>query len=325
MRAWSSSRGAGVIAGVVVAALAGTPAVAAPHAAASAPAVEIGPSFASTVGGVASEEAGLPFSDRDVRRMLGKSADDVSFSVRDRRTGQTYTYNGSFRNSTASIVKVLVLTTLVHERREQGRGLSTSQKRLAERMIRYSDNDATSALFRQAGGRSAVQQMADDLGMTRTTVRGAWGTTTTSAADQRLLMDKLVDGTPHLSKGDRAYILDLMGRVTPEQRWGVGSVPTGTKVAVKNGWLPLSPHGWRINSIGSVRGSGRDYTLAILSWDNGSMDSGVAQARRVSKYVWNTLGGSADAGSEQATPSGGRATPPFWVRPGAAVPPHPIG
>lgn len=319
MSTWWAGRGAGVVGGAVAAVMACGPATAAVLAA-----VEPGPAVVAGVSTTA-EEQGLPFSDREVRKMLGKNADDVSFSVRDRHSGKTYTYNGGFRNSTASIVKVLVLTTIVRERREDGKSLSSSQKRLAERMIRFSDNDATSALFAQAGGRSAAQKMADDLGMTRTTVRGAWGTTTTSAADQRLLMDTLVDGTPHLTKADRAYILGLMGRVTPEQRWGVGSVPKGSSVAVKNGWLPLEPHGWRINSIGSVKGSGRDYTLAILSWDNGSMDSGVARARKVSGYVWKTLGsGSGDVASDGVTPSSERATPPFWLRRGAALPPHPI-
>ncbi|WP_082043870.1 serine hydrolase [Mobilicoccus massiliensis] len=318
MGAWWACRRAGVVGGVVAAAMACAPAVAVP----SASAVPPGPENASAAP-AASDRKSPSFSDRDVARMLGKGADDVSFSVRDRRTGETYTYNGGFQNTTASIVKVLVLTTIVGERREDGRGLSSKQRALAERMIRYSDNDATTSLFSQAGGRAAVQRTADDLGMTRTKVKGAWGTTTTSAADQRLLMDKLVDGTPHLEKRDRAYILELMGRVTPEQRWGVGSVPKGTSVAVKNGWLPLEPHGWRINSIGSVKGDGRDYTLAILSYDNGSMESGVTRARKVSEYVWKTLGSSADVASEGATPSGTRPTP-FWIRRGAALPPHPI-
>ena len=160
--------------------------------------------------------------------------------------------------------------------------------------------------------------------MTRTKVQGAWGTTTTSAADQRLLMDRLVDGSSHLDKRDRAYVLRLMGQVTPEQRWGVGNVPRGAEVEVKNGWLPLDPHEWRINSIGHVTGAGRDYTLSVLSWDNESMESGVARTRKVSGFVWRTLGRAAEAGSDGVTPSGGRAVPPFWIEPGAALPPHPI-
>ena len=315
MGAWWAGRLTGVVGGVVAVVTA-----AAPACAGGVAVVEPAP-----VSTVVAAESGPSFSDREVARLLGSHAEDVSFSVHDRRTGRTYTYNGGFRNSTASIVKVLVLTTLVRERREDGKALSSAQKRLAERMIRYSDNEATTSLFSQAGGRWAVQRMADDLGMTRTKVRGAWGTTTTSAADQRLLMDRLVDGTPHLQKADRTYILGLMGRVTPEQRWGVGSVPQGTSVAVKNGWLPLEPHGWRINSVGRVTGSGRDYTLAILSWDNASMESGVARARAVSRYVWKTLGaGPGEARSEGETPTGTRTTPPFWLRRGAALPPHPI-
>ncbi|GMA40528.1 serine hydrolase [Mobilicoccus caccae] len=274
---------------------------------------------------VAGQDA-APFSDAEVRRVLGKARDDVSFSVRDRRTGQVYTYNSGMRNSTGSIVKVLVLATIVRERRESGRSLSSGQKKLADRMIRYSDNDATNSLLRQAGGRWAVQRMAKDLGMSRTTLQGAWGRTSTSAADQRLLMDKLVGGTPHLSKADRRYILGLMGRVVPEQRWGVGKVPAGQSVAVKNGWVPLSPRGWRVNSIGSVKGSGRDYTLAILSYDNSSMGVGVERTRKISELVWKKLApADAMAGATAPTASGTTAAPTlYWIRAGAAVPPHPL-
>lgn len=269
------------------------------------------------------QRASAGFSDDEIARLFGSAGDDVSFSVRDRKTGNTYTYNPSLRNSTGSIVKVLVLATVVREQRSSGRELSAGQKSLASRMIRYSDNEATTALFRQVGGRAALQRMARDLGMTRTEVSSVWGTTTTSAADQRLLIDRLVDGTPHLTKRDRDYILGLMRDVDPEQRWGVGAVPRGQSVAVKNGWVPIEPRGWRINSVGSISGSGRDYTLAILSYDNGSMETGVQRVRKVSELVWSTLGATASTQVPQS-PSPGTPGRPYWVRPGGAVAPLPF-
>jgi hypothetical protein len=42
--------------------------------------------------------------------------------------------------------------------------------------------------------------------------------------------------------------------VGPAQAWGVTA---GTRLAVKNGWLPAGPDGtWVINSIGVVRHAG---------------------------------------------------------------------
>ncbi|MDO5630137.1 MAG: serine hydrolase [Mobilicoccus sp.] len=268
----------------------------------------------------------FPLSDAAVREALGAGREDVSFSVRDRRTGAVYTYNPDMRNATASVVKVLVLATVIRERRDTGRDLTSGQKHLAELMIRSSDNDATSTLFNRVG-RDAVARMAADLGMTRTEVSWSWGKTSTSAADQRLLMDRLVDGTEHLGAADRRYILGLMAEVDPQQRWGVGDVPAESGVSVKNGWVPLSPGGWRVNSIGSVKAAGRDYTLSILSTGTETMDAGTERARIVSELVWETLDpmtGRVGAAAQDA-PGGPVANLPRWISRGAAFPPRPWG
>ena len=70
-----------------------------------------------------------------------------------------------------STIKVLILVTTLKVAQDRGRALTSTQRSLASRMIRYSDNDATDALMTQVGvgGASSV---ADQLGMTRTTVLG---------------------------------------------------------------------------------------------------------------------------------------------------------
>lgn len=221
-----------------------------------------------------------------IAKAAGGDVDDLSVTVHDRRTGQITRVNSGLRNCTGSIVKVLILVALIHRERAEGRGLSAAQRAEATRMITVSDNDASESLFRQAGRAEGVQQVADDLGMTRTVVSPAWGATTTSAADQALLIDALVAGTPDLTSRDRAFVLDLMSRVVDEQRWGVGSVPDDVMSQVKNGWVELEPLGWRINSIGHVVGEGRDYTIAMLSYGNDTMGQGVARLDAVSRVVF---------------------------------------
>lgn len=273
--------------------------------------------LSSSAGAAVAAGPSLPLSTARVRRVLGEAAPDVSFSVKDRVTGGVFTFNRQMENCTGSIVKVLVLATIIRSRAESGRSLSASQRELATAMIRYSDNDATSSLLRQAGGGNALEDTARALGLKHTHAAGSWGRTATTAEDQRLLIDRLVEGTPVLAKKDRDYILGLMRTVSKEQRWGVGEVPPGGRAAVKNGWVPLSPRGWRVNSIGAVQGAGRDYSLAVLSYDNTSMEQGIARMRAVAGLVWRAL-----APSSGGTPADQGL--PYWVRPGAAVPPHPL-
>ncbi len=226
---------------------------------------------------------------REIAQALGGAAGDVGVVVHDRRNGATFTYHPDLVNSSGSIVKVLIVVAAIRQERGRGRGLSADQRALASRMIRRSDNDATTTLFRQIGGATTITSTARALGMTATAGASSWGRTTTTARDQVILMNALVDGSPAIGAGDRAYVLTLMRAVVPDQRWGVGRVPTGTIVAVKNGWVPLSPLGWRVNSIGHVRGQGRDYTIAIVSYRNATMDVGVGRVNTVSNLVYRSL------------------------------------
>ena len=79
-----------------------------------------------------------------------------------------------------------------------------------------------------------------------------------------------------LTTASRDYVLGLMARVVSYERWGVpAGAPTDVTVHVKNGWLPQPTHGWRINSIGSFSGHGKDYMIVVLTDDNPTMAYGV--------------------------------------------------
>ena len=52
----------------------------------------------------------------------------------------------------------------------------------------------------------------------------------------------------------------------------------------------------------------------------GAKDGTGAKGAKGLKGAW----GDKDAGGDGVTPSGSRSTPPFWIEPGAALPPHPI-
>lgn len=217
----------------------------------------------------------------------------IGVALHDRVTGERFSYNGRFRTQSGSLVKPMILAALIRELRAKGKGLTPSQRRLADGMIRVSDNPSAGSLLRQAGGRRALNRLAQDLGMARTECSSSsWGRTFTTAPDQVRFVDALLEGPGALGldSSDREYVLDLMARVIPAQKWGVGAVPSGVETCVKNGWVPLNPGGWRVNTSGYVKGWERDYVLSILSSSNTSMEAGVGRVNAVSRTVFSALG-----------------------------------
>ncbi len=217
----------------------------------------------------------------------------VGVCLHDRMTGERFSHNGRFRTQIGSLVKPMILVALIRAQRAKGQGLTMSQERMADGMIRVNDNPAAAALMRAAGGRRSLDRLASDLGMARTESSvSSWGRTMSTAPDQARFMDALLDGSAELGieDSDREYVLDLMARVIPSQKWGVGCVPSGVESRVKNGWVPLSPGEWRVNTVGHVKGWERDYVLAILSSSNSSMEAGVGRVNAVSRTVFSALG-----------------------------------
>ncbi len=214
----------------------------------------------------------------------------IGLAVRDNRNGQSFFWQPRTLQS-YSTVKVLVLVALLKRAQDRGQGLTSNQKALASRMIRSSDNAATDTLLAQVGV-ATCQRVADQLGMTRTVVRGGssgwWGHSTTTTRDLVRLMNSLVVGT-HLSPGRRAYVRGLMATVTPSQRWGLDDpLPGAVHVEQKNGWGPMSS-GYRLNVVGHVSGYGRSYQVAILSTSPNGFTYGKATVNRVSRIVYDAL------------------------------------
>jgi beta-lactamase class A len=192
------------------------------------------------------------------------------------------------RMVTASIVKVDILQTLLHQRKGH---LSTSERALATRMIEQSDNDAASDLWNDVGGASGVSRYdaALGLGQTRPHDDGEWGLTTTSATDQVALIRTLQGHSRVLSSASQDYEKSLMRHVTSSQHWGVSAGPgAGATVGLKNGWLPVSSDGyrWEVNSIGWVRSPSRRYVIAVLTAHQPSEEYGIDTIEHISRLVW---------------------------------------
>ncbi|MFF4041488.1 serine hydrolase [Streptomyces sp. NPDC001816] len=209
-------------------------------------------------------------------------------------TGRTPTvYGDDTTYDTASIIKVDILATVLLQGQDSGHALTAKERAQAEAMIEHSDNTAANALWRRIGLAPGLQAANKRLGLT--TTKGGpgakWGLTRTTASDQIRLLRAVFDtgaasktgSARALSDTSRGYIRTLMGRIAPEQSWGV-SAAAGSEWALKNGWLQRNTTGlWDVNSVGRITAGKHHYLVAVLSDGNTSMKDGVALVERAAR------------------------------------------
>jgi Beta-lactamase enzyme family len=232
--------------------------------------------------------------------------------------------NSSQHYDAASVVKTIILATLLNKReREHLSLLSTRERTLARAMITESDNDAATALWDQDGMKNLTYFLGA-AGMHDTQLNPAWGLTQITAQDETILLRNiLLRPNTVLNTHAQNYELKLMAQVIPSQRWGVSaSTPLDFTVHIKNGWAPLpyinSP--WWVNSTGAftATNSARDYTIVVLTSGNADETTGVTTIEDVAGPINRALGGiAAKFGPAHTKPY------PSWNIPDEPVPPIP--
>jgi hypothetical protein len=221
-------------------------------------------------------------------------------AVYDVTTSQTWRLGQGGPQAEASVVKLDVLETLLAER--GGSGLSASDQSLTQQMIEDSDNAAATSLWYEVGGGTRIRSFNALAGLTQTSPSSCvvcpgfswpgWGLSTTTPADQLVLLRELIKPSSLITNADRDYALSLMENVNPAQRWGVsGGIPAQVTVALKNGWLPLegTDSDWQINSVGWISGSGRDYLMAVLTTGNPTEQYGIDTIDQLAAMVWQNM------------------------------------
>jgi hypothetical protein len=245
---------------------------------------------------------------------LSRRSSAVGLTVYDRVTGVTCKLHPHWHMDSASVVKVTILSALL--RKEHG-NLTAAQKQLATQMITVSDNNAASALWAETGPTS-LQNFLNLAGMQETQLGpdGFWGLTQITAHDEMTLLKLLTSKNSVLSAASCGYVLNLMAHVIPSERWGVpAGAPTNVTVHVKNGWLPQPTHGWRIHSIGSFSGHGRNYMIVVLTWNNPTMTYGVDTIQAVAEVINHALNPGATSVIPPTQPY------PSWGTPDEQIPP----
>lgn len=220
--------------------------------------------------------AGHMVSQTDFTKHVGRLVDSAKADVYvlDTKTGRKLTYyNGGTNFWLASSIKASILTALVKENGP----LTGDLDEEAQAMITYSDNDAATDLFEDAGGFPALETLWSNLGMS-TTVSDydGFGMSTSTAGDQI----KLLQYIQTMPVADRDYILHLMKGIIPGQRFGIGVMDDP---AFKNGWLNGDDGSWYVNSIGySDR---QRYLVAILTQNNPGQVSGEKLTSRIAASI----------------------------------------
>jgi hypothetical protein len=207
---------------------------------------------------------------------------DLGVAATESRSRRSFAWGADTTIETASIAKADILASLLLQLQDRGARPSASQLATADAMIRRSDHESAWTLFRQVGLASGMEAANQRFGLRSTQCFDySWGLTRTSARDQLRFLTAIgaagSNASP-LNGHSGTVLLDLMGDVIPEQKWGVSAAAHGTeRVCLKNGWLSRSTLGkrWIVNSIGRISSSSLDLRLAILSQKATSQGQGI--------------------------------------------------
>jgi hypothetical protein len=247
----------------------------------------------------------------------------VAVRVDDPFLGINCYLNSSQHFDSASVVKTIILATLLNKRqREHLSLLSAREYQLAREMITESDNNAATALWNQDGMRTLAYFLSI-AGMGDTQLNPAWGLTQITAQDETILLRNiLLRPNTVLNTQAQGYELKLMAQVIPSQHWGVSaSTPRAFTVHIKNGWAPLPPDNlWWVNSTGAFTtgNAARDYTIVILTHGNADQTTGVITIEDIAGPINRALAGAgARFGPAHTKPY------PSWNIPDEPIPPVP--
>jgi hypothetical protein len=210
--------------------------------------------------------------------------------------GVTYVWNGHEKFHMASVVKVLIMLTVMQQALDADRGLTEEEIGYLRPMITVSDNDTASLLWSQVGGGEAVEAYVRGIGLfeIEPNRESCWGASYASAYDAALLFAMLALGEV-LDDSMRAVAIGLLQEVDPAQTWGVtaaaaGERAEGTVVGVKDGWYPAGC-GWWVNSVGFVMPADEkpSYAIAVLTSQQETWDYGIQTIETIGAIIYERL------------------------------------
>ena len=224
-------------------------------------------------------------------KQLAKNSDiPISTAVYSKQYDFTLALNNhkSKAHTTASIVKVAMLTQLLHQHAQNHETLSGTERAAAVGAIEHSNNVDATTLYHAIGKVQGLTTLFSNLDMSQShAYASGWVSTTTTASDQLKLLDVVFGHGNYLTAKSKAYIKDLMQHVAKDQNWGISA---GSRdFALKNGWRLNGNNTWIVNSIGQIGSGNHSATIAILTDQNTSLKNGIATVEKFAKLTGDTL------------------------------------
>jgi beta-lactamase family protein len=221
-----------------------------------------------------------PAAIQAARAFAARRKGRVAFAVADTRGAVV----GSAENRpyrSASLIKAMLMVAYLRRLNGEGQGISPADNFRLDAMIRVSDNDSASSIYKRLG-RDAVLDLARRTGMRRFDVGAIWGNARVTAADQArffLVLDRL------LPARFRAYARNLLQNVQPLQTWGVPDAARPRwRVLFKGGWRPDG--GAQIVHQGALLEHGpRRLAIVVLSDGDPSERYGHQTIRGVAAHL----------------------------------------
>ncbi|HEY1387310.1 MAG TPA: serine hydrolase [Ktedonobacterales bacterium] len=234
--------------------------------------------------------AGFDALSPDVAKYLASFGKNVGSVVFDMTRNQYYSYNETTPFVLASSSKVSLLVSYLLWLESQGRGPNASENNTLTNMIEHSDNNAAQLIFDRLGGSRGQTAFYKKIGVTGYIENSyGWGWASLPPLGQMQVLTLLQEGKV-LTAHDRAYALNLMNHIEPDQHMGVGeTLPPGATVAMKDGWVPAPDGLWAINTSGIVTAGSETYIIVVYTAHQHDYDGAWNITRHVCKVVGQLL------------------------------------
>ena len=223
----------------------------------------------------------------DIAKYLGSFGNNVGSVVYDLTRNRYYTYNENTPFVLASSSKVSIMVSYLWWLESQGRGPDASENATLTNMIEHSDNNAAQLLFDRLGGSAGQAAFYQKIGVTGYVSNPyGWGWASLPPIGQVKVLTLLQEGKI-LTAQDRAYALNLMTHIEPDQHMGVGeTLPAGATVAMKDGWVPAPDGLWAINTSGIVTAGSETYIIVVYT----AHQSDYSGAWNITRHVCKAVG-----------------------------------
>lgn len=241
----------------------------------------------------AAVQAGIAAVDRLDARL--PASVQVGVAVQDRATGQLMVGQyGDKQFYSASVVKLFLITELLHEKEAGEIQLTSTDTYLMRRALSASDDAAMDSLWETFNGPQTLTELIDSLHLTETTAptdTGEWGETLITGRDVIAVYD---DVLTRLTSADRDFVVGALGAATDhgadgfDQAFGLLAPPRRADVKAKQGWMSYQSN-YTLDTTGLL-GSDNRYVVAVLTTQSAA--AGWDSARSVDNEAVAALLGS---------------------------------